>query len=305
MIGDFLFIFQIHFKMRIALFGTQFNYTKLKYIQHLINKLEKENIELIIESQFHDNLVDINFKNKFKIFETPKELKENADILLSIGGDGTLLAAITFVKNSDIPILGINTGTLGFISSVSTDQIEYAINHLLKGEYKIKKRTLLQLESLNNLFGETNFALNEVTVLKKDTSSMIRIHAYLDDEFINTYWADGLIISSPTGSTGYSLSCGGPIVLPGTNNFIITPIAPHNLNVRPIIVSDESKITLKVSKRDEIALVALDSRSRAIGPELELTIRKANYKVKLIQFEKQSFISTIREKLMWGKDKRN
>ncbi len=291
--------------MRIALFGTQFNYTKLKYIQHLVNKLEKENIELIIESQFHDNLVDINFKNKFKIFETPKELKENADILLSIGGDGTLLAAITFVKNSDIPILGINTGTLGFISSVSTDQIEYAINHLLKGEYKIKKRTLLQLESLNNLFGETNFALNEVTVLKKDTSSMIRIHAYLDDEFINTYWADGLIISSPTGSTGYSLSCGGPIVLPGTNNFIITPIAPHNLNVRPIIVSDESKITLKVSKRDEIALVALDSRSRAIGPELELTIRKANYKVKLIQFEKQSFISTIREKLMWGKDKRN
>ena len=291
--------------MRIALFGTQFNYSKLKYIQHLVNKLEKENIELIIESQFHDNLVDINFKNKFKIFETPKELKENADILLSIGGDGTLLAAITFVKNSDIPILGINTGTLGFISSVSTDQIEYAINHLLKGEYKIKKRTLLQLESLNNLFGETNFALNEVTVLKKDTSSMIRIHAYLDDEFINTYWADGLIISSPTGSTGYSLSCGGPIVLPGTNNFIITPIAPHNLNVRPIIVSDESKITLKVSKRDEIALVALDSRSRAIGPELELTIRKANYKVKLIQFEKQSFISTIREKLMWGKDKRN
>ncbi|MBH83880.1 MAG: NAD kinase [Flavobacteriales bacterium] len=291
--------------MRIALFGTQFNYTKLKYIQHLVNKLEKENIELIIESQFHNNLVDINFKNKFKIFETPKELKENADILLSIGGDGTLLAAITFVKNSDIPILGINTGTLGFISSVSTDQIEYAINHLLKGEYKIKKRTLLQLESLNNLFGETNFALNEVTVLKKDTSSMIRIHAYLDDEFINTYWADGLIISSPTGSTGYSLSCGGPIVLPGTNNFIITPIAPHNLNVRPIIVSDESKITLKVSKRDEIALVALDSRSRAIGPELELTIRKANYKVKLIQFEKQSFISTIREKLMWGKDKRN
>ena len=176
---------------------------------------------------------------------------------------------------------------------------------MLKGEYSIKERTLLSLESNNNLFGDTNFALNEVTVLKKDTSSMIRVHAYLDDEFINTYWADGLIISSPTGSTGYSLSCGGPIVLPGTNNFIITPIAPHNLNVRPIIVSDESKITLKVSQQDELALVALDSRSRAIGPKLELTIRKAKYKVKLIQFEKQSFISTIREKLMWGKDKRN
>jgi len=291
--------------MRIALFGTQFNSAKTKYIQHLVNKLEKENIKLIIENQFYKNLTDIKFKKEFETFETSQELKEKADILLSIGGDGTLLGAITLVRDSDIPVLGINTGTLGFISSISTDQIEYAINHLLKGEYNIQQRTLLQLESDNNLFGDTNFALNEVTVLKKDTSSMIRIHAFLDNEFINTYWADGLIISSPTGSTGYSLSCGGPIVLPGTNNFIITPIAPHNLNVRPVIVSDKSKITLKVSEQDELALVALDSRSRAIGPELALTIRKADYKVQLIQFEKQSFISTIREKLMWGKDKRN
>jgi NAD+ kinase len=291
--------------MKIALFGTTFNEAKAVYVQHLINKLEQENVDLIIESQFSELLSDIKFKNEYSTFDTPQELKENADIILSIGGDGTLLATITLVRDSGIPILGINTGTLGFISSVSTDQIEYAINHLLKGDYTIKNRTLLQLNSENNLFGDTNFALNEVTVLKKDTSSMIRVHAYLDDEFINTYWADGLIISSPTGSTGYSLSCGGPIVLPGTNNFIITPIAPHNLNVRPIIVSDKSKITLKVSEKDELALVALDSRSRAIGPGLELTIKKAQYKVKLIQFEKQSFISTIREKLMWGKDKRN
>ena len=291
--------------MRIALFGTTFNEAKTVYVQHLINKLEQENVDLIIESQFSELLSNIKFKNEYSTFDTPQKLKENADIILSIGGDGTLLATITLVRDSGIPILGINTGTLGFISSVSTDQIEYAINHLLKGEYTIKNRTLLQLNSENNLFGDTNFALNEVTILKKDTSSMIRVHAFLDDEFINTYWADGLIISSPTGSTGYSLSCGGPIVLPGTNNFIITPIAPHNLNVRPIIVSDKSKITLKVSEKDELALVALDSRSRAIGPGLELTIKKAQYKVKLIQFEKQSFISTIREKLMWGKDKRN
>ena len=291
--------------MRIALFGTTFNEAKTLYVQHLINKLEQENVDLIIESQFSELLSNIKFKNEYSTFDTPQKLKENADIILSIGGDGTLLATITLVRDSGIPILGINTGTLGFISSVSTDQIEYAINHLLKGEYAIKNRTLLQLNSENNLFGDTNFALNEVTILKKDTSSMIRVHAFLDDEFINTYWADGLIISSPTGSTGYSLSCGGPIVLPGTNNFIITPIAPHNLNVRPIIVSDKSKITLKVSEKDELALVALDSRSRAIGPGLELTIKKAQYKVKLIQFEKQSFISTIREKLMWGKDKRN
>jgi len=291
--------------MKIALFGTTFNEAKAIYVQHLVNKLEQENVELIIESQYAELLSNIKFKKAYSTFDTPKELKEKADIILSIGGDGTLLATITLVRDSGIPILGINTGTLGFISSVSTDQIEYAINHLLKGDYKIKNRTLLQLNSENNLFGDTNFALNEVTVLKKDTSSMIRVHAYLDDEFVNTYWADGLIISSPTGSTGYSLSCGGPIVLPGTNNFIITPIAPHNLNVRPIVVSDKSKITLKVSEKDELALVALDSRSRAIGPGLELTIKKASYKVNLIQFEKQSFISTIREKLMWGKDKRN
>jgi len=284
--------------MRIALFGTTFNEAKTVYVQHLINKLEQENVDLIIESQFSELLSNIKFKNEYSTFDTPQKLKENADIILSIGGDGTLLATITLVRDSGIPILGINTGTLGFISSVSTDQIEYAINHLLKGEYTIKNRTLLQLNSENNLFGDTNFALNEVTILKKDTSSMIRVHAFLDDEFINTYWADGLIISSPTGSTGYSLSCGGPIVLPGTNNFIITPIAPHNLNVRPIIVSDKSKITLKVSEKDELALVALDSRSRAIGPGLELTIKKAQYKVKLIQFEKQSIISTIREKLI-------
>ncbi|MDG1189340.1 MAG: NAD(+)/NADH kinase, partial [Flavobacteriales bacterium] len=172
--------------MKIALFGTTFNEAKAVYVQHLINKLEQENVDLIIESQFSELLSDIKFKNEYSTFDTPQELKENADIILSIGGDGTLLATITLVRDSGIPILGINTGTLGFISSVSTDQIEYAINHLLKGDYTIKNRTLLQLNSENNLFGDTNFALNEVTVLKKDTSSMIRVHAYLDDEFINT-----------------------------------------------------------------------------------------------------------------------
>ena len=291
--------------MKIALFGTTFNDNKIKYVQHLVHKLETEKVTLIIERKFHNCLKAIKFKRDYSIFDTYSDLIGNADILLSIGGDGTLLASATYVRDSNIPILGINTGTLGFISSVSTDQIDYAVNHLLKEEYTINERTLLELKSSQPIFDEVNFALNEVTVLKQDTSSMIRIHAYLDDEFINTYWADGLIISSPTGSTGYSLSCGGPIVIPGTNNFIITPIAPHNLNVRPIIVSDQSKITLKVSERDEQALVTLDSRSKAIGPGIELTIQKASYNIKLIKFDKQSFISTIREKLMWGKDKRN
>ena len=292
--------------MRIAIYGNPFNPVKAKYVQHLIHKLEENNVPVIIEHQFHDFLIDhVNFKKDIDIFDTPKELQENADILLSIGGDGTLLNTITLIRDSSIPVLGINTGRLGFISSVSTDQIDNAINQLFKKEYTLEKRTLLQLDTNNQLFGETNFALNEVTVLKKDTSSMIRIHAFLDDEFLNSYWADGLIVATPTGSTGYSLSCGGPIVVPGTENFIIAPIAPHNLNVRPIIVSEERVLKLKVEDRDELALVALDSRSRAIDPTLELTIRKADFKVNLIKLSSQSFIATIREKLMWGKDKRN
>tara|TARA_B100001115_G_C15810614_1_gene401864 strand:+ start:596 stop:1474 length:879 start_codon:yes stop_codon:yes gene_type:complete len=292
--------------MRIAIYGNPFNPVKAKYVQHLIHKLEEHNVPIIIEHQFHDFLIDhVQFKKDVDIFDTPKELRENADILLSIGGDGTLLNTITLVRDSGIPVLGINTGRLGFISSVSTDQIDNAINQLLKKEYTLEERTLLQLDTNNQLFGETNFALNEVTVLKKDTSSMIRIHAFLDDEFLNSYWADGLIVATPTGSTGYSLSCGGPIVVPGTENFIIAPIAPHNLNVRPVIVSEERVLKLKVEDRDELALVALDSRSRAIDPTLELTIRKANFKVSLIKLHSQSFIATIREKLMWGKDKRN
>ena len=292
--------------MRIAIYGNPFNPVKAKYVQHLIRKLEENNVPIIIEHQFHDFLIDhVNFKKDVDIFDTPQELQENADFLLSIGGDGTLLNTITLIRDSDIPVLGINTGRLGFISSVSTDQIDNAINQLLKKEYTLEERTLLQLDTNNQLFGETNFALNEVTVLKKDTSSMIRIHAFLDDEFLNSYWADGLIVATPTGSTGYSLSCGGPIVVPGTENFIIAPIAPHNLNVRPVIVSEDRVLKLKVEDRDELALVALDSRSRAIDPTLELTIRKANFKVNLIKLHSQSFIATIREKLMWGKDKRN
>jgi len=292
--------------MRIAIYGNPFNPVKAKYVQHLIHKLEENNVPIIIEHQFHDFLIDhVQFKKDVDIFDIPKELRENADILLSIGGDGTLLNTITLIRDSGIPVLGINTGRLGFISSVSTDQIDNAINQLLKREYTLEERTLLQLDTNNQLFGETNFALNEVTLLKKDTSSMIRIHAFLDDEFLNSYWADGLIVATPTGSTGYSLSCGGPIVVPGTENFIIAPIAPHNLNVRPVIVSEDRVLKLKVEDRDELALVAIDSRSRAIDPTLEITIRKADFKVNLIKLHSQSFIATIREKLMWGKDKRN
>ena len=292
--------------MTIAIFGSPYPEHFSKYIQHLIKKLETEHINLIIEEEFSVFLEnDIRFNKSINTFNSYETLKNKADFLLSIGGDGTLLKAVTYVRESEIPIMGINTGRLGFISSISADQIDDAIIDILKGNYKINERTLLQLSSNKKLFKNKNFALNEVAVSKKDTSSMIRIDAYVDDEFLNTYWADGLVISTPTGSTGYSLSCGGPIIMPGTNNIIITPNAPHNLNVRPIVIDDNSVIKLKVEDRDQLALVSLDSRSRAFDSETELIIKKADFKVRLVQPQNNSLIKTIRHKLMWGLDKRS
>jgi len=292
--------------MTIAIFGSPYPEHFTKYIQHLVKKLESEHIKIIVEEEFYVFLQNnIRLTSKKETFNSYESLKENADFLLSIGGDGTLLKAVTFVRESNIPIIGINTGRLGFISSISAGQIDDAINDILKANFKINERALLELTTENNLFKDKNFALNEVAISKKDTSSMIRIDAFVDDEFLNTYWADGLVISTPTGSTGYSLSCGGPIIMPGTNNIIVTPNAPHNLNVRPIVLNDTSVLKLKVDDRDQLALVSLDSRSRAFDSDTELLIKKADFKIKLIQPQDNSFTSTIRNKLMWGLDKRS
>ena len=292
--------------MTIAIFGSPYPEHFSKYIQHLIKKLEAEHINLIVEEDFSIFLKNnIRFNKEISTFNSFESLKNKADFLFSIGGDGTLLKAVTYVRETDVPILGINTGRLGFISSISADQIDDAITDILKGNYTINERTLLELSTDKKLFKDKNFALNEVAVSKKDTSSMIRIDAFVDDEFLNTYWADGLVVSTPTGSTGDSLSCGGPIIMPGTNNIIITPNAPHNLNVRPIVIDDNSIIKLKVEDRDQLALVSLDSRSRAFDAETELIIKKANFKTKLVQPQNNSFTTTIRHKLMWGLDKRS
>jgi NAD+ kinase len=292
--------------MTIAIFGNPYPEHFTKYIQHLIKKLENEHIKIIIEEKFNTFLQkSIRFTTKVNTFESCESLRNTADFLFSIGGDGTLLKAVTFVRDSNIPIMGINTGRLGFISSISAGQIDDAINDILKENYDISERALLELNSENKLFKDKNFALNEVAISKKDTSSMVRIDAYVDDEFLNTYWADGLVVSTPTGSTGYSLSCGGPIIMPGTNNIIITPNAPHNLNVRPIVINDISIIKLKVEDRDQLALVSLDSRSRAFDSDTELIIKKSDFKIRLIQPQNNSFASTIRNKLMWGLDKRS
>jgi len=293
--------------MKIALFGTVFSEHFDKYIQHLIKKLEAEKIDIVIEDSFYTFLKGrLRFKFDVETFKDSVDLKDKkVDILFSIGGDGTLLKAITFIKKTNVPIMGINTGRLGFISSIPPDQIDEAINDLINNNYKINKRNLLELHTDNNLFQNKNFALNEVAIVKKDTSSMIKIDAYVNDEFLNTYWADGLVVATPTGSTGYSISCGGPIIIPGTNNFVITPIAQHNLNVRPIVIDNNSVIKLKVEDRDKLALVSLDSCSRAFDSSVELVIKKAKFTINLIEPQGNSFISTIRHKLMWGIDKRN
>ena len=292
--------------MTVAIFGNIYPQHFSKYIQHLIKRLENENINLIIEQKFNEFLQkDIRFNKSVQTFSNHQELKDNADFLFSIGGDGTLLKAVTYIQDSEIPVLGVNTGRLGFIASVSANQIDESINDIIKDNYEINERILLELNTSNELFKHKNFALNEVAVSKKDTSSMIKIDAFIDDQFLNTYWADGLVVSTPTGSTGYSLSCGGPIIMPGSNNIIITPNAPHNLNVRPIVISDNKTIKLKVEYSDQLALVSSDSRHRAFNSDTTLTIKKADFKVKLITPKENTFTSTIRNKLMWGVDKRS
>jgi NAD+ kinase len=292
--------------IKTAIYGRKFDTKDTPYIQNFINILEQKKIHFRVYDSFYENLktAGIKFASRPKLFADHKELA-SADYLFSLGGDGTLLDTITLVRDSQIPIMGINTGRLGFLSSISKEAVEMAINNLLEKNFLLDPRTLIKLNTEKQLFGELNYALNEITIHKKDTASMIVIHTYIDGEYLNSYWADGLIISTPTGSTGYSLSCGGPIIVPGTDNFVLNPIAPHNLNVRPIVVPASSEIKLKVEGRNQHFWVTLDSRSETIDASTELIITKAGFKIKLVKLHDQNFFKTIRNKLMWGIDKRN
>lgn len=290
--------------MRVAIYGKSIKESHLSFIHQLFKELNDNRIDFTIFHPFYEFLnKEFNIKTAFT-FQYHNEIKE-VDYLFSIGGDGTFLETITLVRDYNIPILGINTGRLGYLSSIATHEISGALSSILKGEYKIDKRTLLSLETDNSLFGTVNYALNEITVQKKDTSSMITIHAYLNGEFLNSYWADGLIISTPTGSTAYSLSCNGPIVLPDSGNIIITPISPHNLNVRPLVIPDDAFLELKIEGRTENFLTALDSRSVTMPISTELKIKKSKHKVSLIRLGEYNLLNTLRNKLMWGVDKRN
>lgn len=238
-------------------------------------------------------------------FATYEDLQKTGGIMLSIGGDGTFLEAITLVRDLPVPLAGINCGRLGFLADISQEEIDSAVDSVMNDSGKKEELTLIRVDSEQLLFGDLNFALNEITVHKRDDSSMIRIHASLDGEFLNTYWADGLIVSTPTGSTAYSLSVGGPLVLPGTGNLILSPIAPHNLTVRPLVYDDSMKLSLRVESRSGNLLVSADSRSVVIDHSLELHITKAPFRITTIRLREHGFYQTLRNKLMWGADRRN
>jgi NAD+ kinase len=292
--------------MKIAIYGRSTPDNTSECIQTLFHKLNEYKTEIYIYEPFYKFLKQkIQITGNIKTFNTHTDLIGKVETMFSLGGDGTFLETLSFTRNSGIPVLGINTGRLGFLANVAKAEINTAIQALAEKKYSIEKRSMLIISAPSGIFGEVNYGLNEITVLKKDTSAMITIHTYINGDYLNSYFADGLIIATPTGSTAYSLSCGGPLVMPGSENFIITPIAPHNLNVRPLVISDNNIITLKVDARSPNYLVTLDSRSEVLESSTELTIKKADFSANLIKLENQNFFTTIRNKLLWGLDKRN
>ncbi|MDR4987455.1 MAG: NAD kinase [Bacteroidales bacterium] len=292
--------------MKIAFFGRAFDPDFLDNFRLLINILEEKATELHFYESFYNHILGhVHFRKPVKTIAPDKRPDTDTFCMISIGGDGTLLDTITLLQDSGIPVLGINTGRLGFLSAISTDEIAMAAKSLISGDFGIETRTMLELSSPDDLFGNFNYALNELSVLKRDNSTMITIKAYVDDLYLNTYWADGLIVATPTGSTGYSLSCGGPIISPESSNFIITPIATHNLTVRPIVIPDSSVVKLRISGRTQEYLVSLDSRSRPLSTTTELVIKRAAFSINLVCIGSKDFYKTIRNKLAWGLDKRN
>ncbi|MDC1492978.1 NAD kinase [Flavobacteriaceae bacterium] len=289
--------------MKVAILGKIIKSEPTEYITKIISLLEKRGVSVFLEFEYF-NVLNGAISGSFKSF---KELDKSFDLLISIGGDGTILKAITFVKNLSIPIVGINSGRLGFLAKIQIDNIENAIEEIILGNYTISERSLIEVSTSeeNQQLSRLNFALNEISVSRKNTTSMISIETKLDDKYLNSYWADGLIISTPTGSTGYSLSCGGPIIMPEAENLVITPIAPHNLNARPLIIADNTEIKLKINGRENEFLISLDSRITTLSNSTIVVIKKSQFKIKMIELENESFLITLREKLMWGKDNRN
>ncbi|MFN4080973.1 MAG: NAD kinase [Saprospiraceae bacterium] len=293
--------------MQALIFGREYKEKDRVYIQALFDALHDEGAVPFIFTPYLDDLKKhIRFKGDYRAFDDHSEFKNHRiTVVIVLGGDGSMLQAITLVRDSGAPMLGINLGRLGFLASTEKNKIAQAVRCLSRNQYSIEERSMLYLESTPSLFGDFPIALNDFTLLKRDTSSMITVRAYLNGDFLNAYWADGVIVATPTGSTGYSLSCGGPLIFPDSANLVLTPVAPHHLNVRPIVFSDESVISFEIEGRTENYICTLDSRFELIGAHHQLAVRKNNYPIRLIRLHDASFLRTIREKMAWGSDFRN
>lgn len=290
--------------MKVALYGQAAGEDVAEPLQALLDELGAYQAGIAAEESFAQNM---GLDKGVPRFNREKGLDDSFDLMISFGGDGTILRAITYIRDLGIPIVGVNTGRLGFLSTCQKEQVRDMIRDFRQGHYRLVERSLVTA----SLDGDTpggdrlNFALNEVTVSRKDTTSMITVETCLNGEYLTSYWADGLIVATPTGSTGYSLSCGGPVVMPTARSLIITPIAPHNLNARPLVISDDTEIRLKVTGREPQHLLSLDSRITSVENETEIWVRKADFTIRMVEFSTESFLKTIRNKLLWGEDRRN
>ena len=292
--------------MRVAIYGRKVNKQTAEYFIKLLEILEEFGWKPVIEEELNNQLIQKSgISANYEVFRNHKDFHSGLDLVISMGGDGTFLKTVSYIRNSGVPIMGINTGRLGFLANISKDAMYETLSQVKNKEYEFQLRSLLRVHTEEDLFGADNFALNELTLHKKDTSSMITVHASLDNKYLNTYWADGLIVATPTGSTAYSLSCGGPIITPGCQVHILNPIAPHNLNVRPMVVPDHLPISLEVEGRDRTYLLSLDGNSKSIRQGEQVVIRKAEFMINVIKFEDNNFLDTIRNKMLWGIDTRN
>ena len=290
--------------MRIALFGKTIAPENGEYMRQLFKKLSDNQVGMTIYRPFAEMVkAYIPEGMEYDLFDAHADLK--AELLFSFGGDGTILDTVPFVLDSGMPVVGINMGRLGFLSSLSKNEIDKAVESVLAGDYTVEQRTLLELVSPQNVFGDVRYALNELDVIRNPEHSLLAIKVFVDDVYLNTYWGDGILLATPTGSTAYSLSAGGPIIAPNAKNFVITPIATHNLTVRPVVIPDDSVVRIQVEGREKRFVFSMDSRSCTLDTSVQLEVRKAGFCLNLVRMRNEDFFGTIRNKLMWGKDNRN
>jgi len=292
--------------MKVAIYSRVMEEDQRPDVQLFFDELKTQKLQPVIFHSFYEQIKDrISLSSDAEAFHQAEEITNEILAIISLGGDGTLLDTVTLVRGHNVPVMGINFGRLGFLASIGRDEVKTAIKALVNHSFVIDKRTLIHLDSNLPLFGDVSYGLNEFAIHKQDIAPMIKIHTYLNGEFLNTYWADGLIVATPTGSTGYSLSCSGPVVFPDSGSFVITPVAPHNLNVRPIVVPDNNIISFEIESRSDQAICALDSRREIVSKDVQLAVRKESFMLNLIRLNENNFLQTLRNKLTWGLDKRN